>query len=505
MSTDVKIQEFAQFIGGEWTPGSTGEMFDVINPATSEVIAKVPKGTKDDVNKAVLNAKEVFESGIWSRKTQAERAQIMMRFAGKIKDYAQELIYLEGISTGATLRKIGGADIMQLILSLQQTASMSLEYEFVEALPVKQMFGANRAQLVREPLGVVAAITPFNFPLVLAMWKVAPAIAMGNSIIVKPASDTPLGTLKLAEIAVEAGLPKGVFNVITGSGSEVGEALVTHPDVEKIAFTGSTETGKKIMALASSGVKKVTLELGGKAPAIVLPDADLEVAIPGILLGVFFHAGQVCEASTRVLVHESMYDTVVEQLVAMSAKIKLGHPLDPNTGMGPVISEIQMNKILGYIDSGLEEGARLVCGGKKAEGPGLDQGFFIEPTIFADVTNDMKIAQEEIFGPVLCVMKYSTVEEAIEMANDTIYGLTAGVWSRDVVKANEIATHLRAGTIWINEWHAFRNDAPFGGYKQSGLGRELGSQVFNEYTELKSIITALTTENEQRAALGLIF
>ncbi|MER2028942.1 MAG: aldehyde dehydrogenase family protein [Solibacillus sp.] len=505
MTTDVQVKVFPQFINGEWTPPASGEFFDVINPATSEVVAKVSKGNQEDVNKAVQNAKEVFESGVWSGKTQAERAQIMLLFAGKIREHAQEIIFLEGISTGATLRKLGGADIRQLILSLTQTADLSLKYEAVLALPVNEQLGPNRSLLVREPLGVVAAITPFNFPLVLAMWKIAPAIAMGNSIIIKPASNTPLGTLKLAQLAVEAGIPPGVINVITGPGAEVGDALVTHPDVSKVAFTGSTEVGRKIMAQAAGTVKKVTLELGGKAPAIVLPDVNLEVAIPGILLGVFFHSGQVCEASTRLIVHESIYDIVVQQLVETTKKIKIGQPLDMTTGMGPVISESQMNKILDYIQSGIDEGARLVCGGKRATGPGLDNGYFIEPTIFADVTNDMKIAREEIFGPVLCVIKYSTEDEAIAIANDTEYGLSGGVWGRDVTKANEIATKINAGTVWINDWHIFRTDAPFGGYKQSGLGREQGAQVFDDYTELKNICTSLTTENAQRPALGLIF
>lgn len=505
MTTDVQVKIFPQFINGEWTPPASGEFFDVINPATSEVVAKVSKGNQDDVNNAVQNAKEVFESGVWSGKTQAERAQIMMQFAGKIRQHAQEIIFLEGISTGATLRKLGGADIRQLVLSLTQTADLSLKYEAVTALPVNEQLGANRSLLVREPLGVVAAITPFNFPLVLAMWKIAPAIAMGNSIIIKPASNTPLGTLKLAQLAVEAGIPPGVINVVTGPGAEVGDALVTHPDVSKVAFTGSTEVGRKILAQAAGTVKKVTLELGGKAPAIVLPDVNLEVAIPGILLGVFFHSGQVCEASTRLIVHESIYDIVVQQLVETTKKIKLGQPLDMTTGMGPVISETQMNKVLDYIQSGIDEGAKLVCGGKRAAGPGLENGYFIEPTIFADVTNDMKIAREEIFGPVLCMIKYSTEEEAIAIANDTKYGLTGGVWGRDVTKANEIATKINAGTIWINDWHIFRTDAPFGGYKQSGLGREQGAQVFDDYTELKNICTSLTTENAQRPALGLIF
>ena len=505
MSTEVSVKVFPQFINGNWIHSSSGELMDVINPANGEVAARVMKGNAQDVDIAVQNAKEVYESGVWSKKSQNERAQLMLNFAGKIKQSAQEIIYLEGISTGATMRKLAGADIMQMVLALTQTADLSLKYPLVEPLPVTEALGANRSLLVREPVGVVAAITPFNFPLVLAMWKIAPAIAMGNSIVVKPASDTPLGTLKLAQLAVEAGIPPGVINVVTGPGSVVGEALVTHRDVAKVAFTGSTEVGKQIMAQAAGTIKKVTLELGGKAPSIVRPDADLEQAIPGILLGVFFHSGQVCEAGTRLLVHESIYEPVVAGLAEASKKIKLGQPMDLATGMGPVISESQMNKVLSYIQSGIDEGARLVCGGKRASGPEVENGYFIEPTIFADVTNDMKIAREEIFGPVLSVIKYKTDEEAISIANDTDYGLTAGVWSRDVTKANEIATKLKAGTVWINDWHVFRTDAPFGGYKQSGLGRELGSQVFNEYTELKNICTSLVNENKHRAALGLIF
>ncbi len=499
------IQQFPLFINGQWTPVSSGETFDVINPATGEVAAKVAKASPTEVDLAVQNARDTFESGVWSGKSPAERAQVLIRFSEKIIEHANEIIYLEAISSGGTIRKLGGADIQQLVLTIQQTADLALKYQYVETLPIVSALGPSRNQIIREPIGVVAAITPWNFPLILAMWKIAPALAMGNSIVVKPASNTPLGTLKLAEIAIEAGLPPGVFNVITGPGSTIGEALVTHPEVDKVAFTGSTEVGRRIMKQASGTVKKVTLELGGKAPAIVLPDADLEIAIPGILFGVFFHSGQVCESGTRLLVHESIYEEVLQKLAAMASTIKLGNPLDPATGMGPVVSKQQMETILSYIESGKEEGARLVCGGKRATGSGLDQGYFIEPTIFADVNNDMRIAQEEIFGPVLSVIKYSTEEEAIEIANDTIYGLSGGIWTRDLVKANKIASKIKAGTIWINDWHMFRNDAPFGGYKQSGVGRELGKNVLDEYTEIKHIHTALTSENNQRPALKLLF
>lgn len=505
MSTETMVQQFPLYINGQWTPVRSGETFDVINPATSEVAAKVAKASVEEVNLAVENARQTFESGVWSGKTVAERTQVLIQFSNKIVEHANEIIYLEAISSGGTIRKLGGADIQQLVLCLQQTAQMALDYQQVETLPIITALGPSRNQVVREPIGVVAAITPWNFPLILAMWKIAPALVMGNSIIVKPASNTPLGTLKLAELAVAAGLPPGVFNVVTGPGSTVGEALVTHPEVDKIAFTGSTEVGRTIMKQASGTVKKVTLELGGKAPAIVLPDVDMELAIPGILMGVFFHSGQVCEAGTRLLVHDSIYDEVVQKLAERSATIKLGNPLDPATGMGPVVSKQQMETILSYIESGINSGARLVCGGKRASGPGLDHGYYIEPTIFADVTNEMKIAREEIFGPVLCVIRYSTEEEAIKIANDTIYGLSAGIWTRDVVKANKMAAKIKAGTIWINDWHMFRNDAPFGGYKQSGVGRELGKNVLDEYTEVKHIHTSLTNENNQRPALNLLF
>lgn len=505
MSIKTQVMEFKNFINGEWVPATNGETFDIINPANGQVAAKAAKSSPDEIDLAVRTARATFKSGVWSQKSVKERAAILDRFAGKIGEYAQEIIYLEGISSGGTIRKIAGADIKQIAFVLIETAKLAQEYDLVDTLPVVDFVGASKNEVVKEPIGVVAAVTPWNFPLLIAMWKIAPALAMGNSIVMKPASNTPLGTLKLAEIAIEAGVPAGVFNVVSGPGGVIGEALVTHPEVDKVTFTGSTEVGREIMSLSSETVKKVTLELGGKSPSIVLPDADFEIAIPGILFGAFFHAGQACESGTRLLVHESIYEETVEKLAAMATKIKLGNPLDPSTGMGPVVSEQQLNTVLSYIQSGIDEGARLVCGGKRAEGPGLDEGYYIEPTIFADVTNDMKIAQEEIFGPVLSVLKFSTVEEAIEIANDTIYGLAGGVWTKDLNQAYKIAGKLKAGTIWINDWHAFRNDAPFGGYKQSGNGRELGKRVFDEYTETKHIHVSLINENSLRLGPTLLF
>lgn len=505
MTTAVQIMEFPLFINGEWHPAANGEMFDVINPTNGEIAARVAKAGQADVEYAIRSAREAFDSGVWSRRTPQERAKVLIQFSHKIVEHAQELVFLEVVSSGGTVRRVGNSDIMQIVDVLQQTAKFALSYPYVQSLPSMNFPGPSNNQVWREPLGVCAAITAWNFPLILAMWKIAPALAMGNSIVVKPASNTPLSTLKLAELAAQAGVPAGVFNVVTGPGHSVGETLVTHSQVDKVAFTGSTEVGRKIMQSAAGTVKRVTLELGGKSPSILLPDADLEVAIPGILFGVFLHSGQICESGTRVMVHESIYEEVVQRLAMAASTIKLGNPLLETTGMGPLVSQQQLDSVLAYIQNGIQEGARLVCGGKRAEGEGLSEGYFVEPTIFADVTNDMKIAQEEIFGPVLSVIKYSDEREAVQLANDTIYGLAAGVWTRDVNKAYEIARELKAGTVWINDWHMFRSDAPFGGYKQSGFGRELGKYALDEYSQLKHVHVSLVPELSQRPWYGILF
>lgn len=505
MSVAPSLPEFGLFIDGQYTPATSGEFFEVINPAMGMPCARVAKAGPEDVNRAVESARRAFDSGVWSRATPEERAKVLIRFSQKIMEHAQELAFLEIIASGATVRRVAGADLLQIVDLLQQTAKFALEYKYVETLPVQPFPGPSHNQVWREPVGVCAAITAWNFPLILAMWKLAPALAMGNSIVMKPASSTPLSTLKLAELAAEAGVPAGVFNVVTGPGSTVGETLVTHPMVDKIAFTGSTDVGRRIMQLAATGVKRVTLELGGKSPAIVLPDANLELAIPGILFGVFLHSGQVCECGTRVIVHEAIYDEVVERLADMASRIKLGNPLDETVGMGPVVSQSQLETILGYVESGRQEGARLVCGGQRARGGPLDMGYFVEPTIFADVDNRMKIAQEEIFGPVLSVIRAKSAEEAVAIANDTIYGLAAGIWTGDLNTAYRLARDLKAGTIWINDWHMFRSDAPFGGYKQSGFGREIGKYALDEYTQLKHVHASLVHEVSNRPWYTILF
>jgi len=498
MEAAMQILDYPLYINGEWKPAKSGETFEVVNPATGEVAAKVAKAGKEDVEEAVSSARRAFDSGVWSKKSPQERADVLVQFGNKILEHAEELGYLESISSGATVRRISNLDILSIVDLLQQTAKFTVEYAYVESLPTVPFPGPSNNQIWREPIGVVAAVTPWNFPMILAMWKLAPALAMGNSIVIKPASNTPLSTLKLAELAAEAGIPAGVFNVVSGPGASIGEELVTHPSIDKVAFTGSTEVGRHIMQMASGTVKRVTLELGGKSPAIVLPDADLDITIPGILFGFLTHSGQVCESGTRVLVHDSIYEQVIEQLSELASSIKIGNPLDMGTGMGPLVSKQQLNSVLSYIESGVQEGARLVCGGKRRIVEGFENGYYIEPTIFAEVHNDMKIAREEIFGPVLSVIRYSTVEEAIEIANDTIYGLAGGIWSKDVNKAMKIARELKAGTIWINDWHMMRSDAPFGGYKQSGFGRELGRHALDEYSQVKHVHCSLVPEVSQR-------
>lgn len=504
MSTQVGVQTYDLFINGEWVPSSSGETFDVINPSNGTVVAKVAKGSKKDVDKAVESAHVAFENTEWREMSPNDRADILFAIGNNIAKHGQELVLLEALTSGGTLRRVGGNDILMMVDLFQQMAKFVKEYPFSETLPEPMFPGPAHNFVWREPLGVCAAITPWNMPMLIATWKIAPALATGNTIVIKPASNTPVSTLKLAEIISEV-VPPGVINVVPGPGGEVGESLVTHPKVEKVGFTGSTEVGRRIMMLASSTVKNVTLELGGKSPNIILEDADLDLAIPGSLFGVFLHAGQLCESGTRLFVPNSIYDDVIDRLVALTKTLKVGHQLDMNTSVGPVISQAQKDTILSYIETGKAEGARLVCGGKEAEVKGGENGFFIEPTIFADVTNDMKIAQEEIFGPVLSVIRYDTVDEAIEMANDTIYGLASGVWTRDVNKAYEIARKIKAGVVWINDWHMLRNDAPFGGYKQSGIGREMGKYSLDAYTQLKHVHTSMVHEPEKRRAFGILF
>ncbi|MEH7110011.1 aldehyde dehydrogenase family protein [Bacillus sp. JJ1764] len=504
MTVQVDVQTFYHFINGKWEPASSNETFDVYNPANGQVVAKVAKGTAADVDRAVKAAREAFDQGDWKNMKPKDRANVLYAISYKIAEHAEELVYLEAISSGGTLRRISSIDVLQMVDLFQTLAKFTLEYPFSETLPVPPFPGPAHNFVWREPIGVCAAVTPWNLPMWIATWKIAPALAMGNTVVVKPASYTPLATLKLAEI-ISSVVPPGVINVVAGPGAEVGEALVSHPQVDKVAFTGSTEVGRRIMELASKTIKNTTLELGGKSPNIILEDADLSIALPGSLFGVFLHSGQLCESGTRLFVPDKLYDEVIQGLVGLASKLKVGNPLDPTTDIGPVISKKQKETILSYIEAGKKEGAELVCGGKEVKVMGCEEGHYIEPTIFANVTNDMKIAQEEIFGPVLSVIRYSDLEDAIKMANDSIYGLAAGVWTKDVNKAYDVARRLQAGTVWINDWHMLRNDAPFGGYKQSGIGREMGKHSLDAYTQVKHVHTSMVPELDRRNWYGILF
>ncbi|MDQ0218833.1 aldehyde dehydrogenase [Peribacillus cavernae] len=504
MTVQVDIQTFPLFINGKWEPATGGETFDVHNPATGELVAKAAKASVEDVDKAVQAARDAFDKSDWKYMSPKDRSKVLNAIAHGIATNAEELVYLESISSGGTVRRIASNDILQMVDLFNTMAKFVLEYPFSETLPSPPFPGPAHNFVWREPIGVCAAITPWNMPMLIATWKIAPALAMGNTVVIKPASYTPLSTLKLAEI-ISQFVPSGVINVVTGAGAEVGEALVRHSKVDKVAFTGSTEVGRNIMSIASGTIKNTTLELGGKSPNIILEDADLDIAVPGSLFGVFLHSGQLCESGTRLFVPDKLYDQVVERLIALAETLKPGNPLDQQTEIGPVISRKQKETILSYIELGKQEGATLVCGGKEMTVSGCEGGHFIEPTIFTNVTNDMKIAREEIFGPVLSVIRYSDVEEAIAMANDSIYGLAAGIWTRDVNKAYAAARKLQAGIIWINDWHMLRNDAPFGGYKQSGIGREMGKHSLDAYTQLKHVHTSMVPELHKRSWYQILF
>ncbi|MGI8921549.1 MAG: aldehyde dehydrogenase family protein [Solirubrobacteraceae bacterium] len=493
IETAAEARAWGNYVGGEWVGASGGETFDVINPATEEVLGSVPKMSREDTQRAIATARETFDSGVWSQLAPDERSRIMLGVVEKFTEHEDELAALETAQAGMTIRATSTVVIgycinhwdyfaraanRQLQEPLEPVAFPTHSYNFV----------------LREPIGVCAGIIPWNFPLVMAVWKLAPALAMGNTMVLKPASNTPLTALRLAELLDETELPKGVVNVITGGGASVGEELASHPDVDKISFTGSTVVGRRIMQLASSTIKKCTLELGGKSPNIVYEDADIPAAVDGALWATFFHQGQVCESGTRLILPDSIHDEFIERLVERAKTITLGDPMDYDTDMGPLISSEQLETVSNYVRIGQEEGAKLVLGGKRASVDG--RGYYFEPTIFTEVDNAMTIAQEEIFGPVLSVIKVSDDDEAIAVANDTIYGLASAVWTEDYDRALETAKRLRAGTVWVNDHHLINCIAPFGGYKQSGLGRELGSYGLDEFTEVKHVHVDLTQKAE---------
>jgi acyl-CoA reductase-like NAD-dependent aldehyde dehydrogenase len=496
IDTASDVRAYGNYVGGEWVEASSGRTFDVVDPATEERIATVPDMGRDDTRRAIATARASFDSGEWSQLPGDERRDILMQVVEKLTEHEDELAALETAQSGMTIRATSTVILGFSITNWDYFARMAARPAQEPLEPVS--FPTHSYNFVlREPIGVVGAIVPWNFPLLMAVWKLAPALAMGNSVVLKPASNTPLTALRLAELIDETDLPKGVVNVITGSGGTVGEELASNPDVDKVAFTGSTEVGRRVMELASKTVKSLTLELGGKSPTIVFDDADMDSAVDGALWATFFHQGQVCESGTRLILPSSIHDEFVERLIARAKQIKLGDPSDYETDMGPLVSGAQHKRVAEYVRIGQAEGATLALGGNPTTGPD-GKGWFFEPTIFTGVDNQMTIAQEEIFGPVLSVIEVADDDEAIAVGNDTIYGLAASVWSEDYDRALMAAKALRAGTVWINDHHLLNPVAPFGGYKQSGLGVELGTYGLDQYTEIKHVHVDLTRDPDRK-------
>ncbi|HEX9776098.1 MAG TPA: aldehyde dehydrogenase family protein [Actinomycetota bacterium] len=493
------LREYKLFIDGEWADAESGETFDSVNPSTGEVAGRVARAAPADVRRAVEAARRSFDAGAWSSLSFKERSARMLQAFEVLRDRVPDLAQIEAEDAGHTLRMANLFSIAVGVENWRVTAELAGRLDEHEQLPFNDFPATSWGVARREPIGVCAAITPWNFPFILMIWKVAPALAMGNAVVIKPATYTPQSTLEFARIMNETGLfPPGTINVVPGPGAEVGEELATNPLVDKVAFTGSTEVGRRVMALASQTIKKVTLELGGKSANIMLDDADLDIAVPGSLWATFLHQGQICHSGTRLFVPSSLHDEVIARLVEAAESLTIGSALDFGSDMGPLVNRTQCETVERYVQVGLDQGAKLVTGGERVEVPGCEGGFYYRPTIFTDVGNDMRIAQEEIFGPVLSVIRYDSVEDAIAMANDSIYGLGGGVWSRDVPRALGVAKRLRTGMVWINDYHMINSYAPFGGYKQSGIGRELGIYGLNEYQETKFIHVDQVPTKEQK-------
>jgi acyl-CoA reductase-like NAD-dependent aldehyde dehydrogenase len=468
-------------IDGQAVDAQSGRTFQTVNPATEEVICAVAEAGPEDVDRAVKAARKAFEGGPWPTMRPAERQRLLWKLGDLILEHADELARLETLDNGKPIFESRQIDVPMVANCFHYFAGWATKLAG-ETLPVNPAFFT---YTLREPLGVVGAIIPWNFPMIMVGWKAAPALAAGNCVVLKPAELTPLTAIRIGELALEAGLPPGVFNVVPGKGTVAGEALVAHPGVDKITFTGSTEVGKHIMKKCADGMKKVTLELGGKSPNIVFADADLDAALRGATTGIFYGKGEVCAAGSRLLVEASVHDEFIAKLAERSAKLQPSDPLDPKTRLGALVSQDQMNKVLGYVETGTREGAKLVAGGKRA--PVGGKGFFVQATVLDQVENHMKVAQEEIFGPVLSVIRFEGADDAVRKANDIVYGLAAGIWTRDVKKAHAIARRVQAGTVWINAYNFYDAGMPFGGYKASGFGRDLGPDSLREYTQVKSV------------------
>ncbi len=481
--SDVRIEQTECFIGGKWVPAKSGKTFETVNPATEEVIAEVAEGDAADVDDAVKAARKAFESGPWARMDARDRGRLMYRLADAIEEQIDELAALETLDNGKPLSESRSGDLPLVIDCLRYYAGFADKIQGA-TLPVRgNYFSYTR----REPVGVAGQIIPWNFPMLMVAWKWGPALAAGCTIVMKPAEQTPLTCLRMAKIAQDVGIPDGVINVVPGFGPTAGAAVVKHPGVDKVAFTGETSTAQIIMKEAANTLKRVTFELGGKSPNVIMPDADLDKAAAGSYIGLFLNQGQCCCAGSRVFVHKDVHQTFVEKLVKLAANRKVGDPFDKSTEQGPQIDKAQFDKIMSFIEKGKSAGANCLTGGERAG----DKGFFIKPTVFDNVTDDMEIARNEIFGPVLSVLSFDNWEDLIQRANNTFYGLAAAIWTRDVTKAHDFARRVRAGTVWVNCYDVFDAAAPFGGFKMSGQGRELGEEGLKAYTESKTVTIAL--------------
>ncbi|MFA8438413.1 aldehyde dehydrogenase family protein [Pueribacillus sp. YX66] len=488
MSISVNTKEAQLFIGGKWVESSSGHTFEVINPASGEAFATVPDANSEDVERAVKSAQKAFESRRWHSIPPLERGRVLRKVAELIRKHQQELAQIMTRENGMPINMATFVEIPMAADCFDFFASLVVQPQG-EVVPFSLSAPSEHlAWTMREPIGIAGLITPWNFPLLMPAWKIAPALAAGCPSILKPAPETPLTALKLAELCKEAGVPDGMLHILTGK-DEAGKTIVSHPDIPKIAFTGETTTGKHILQSAAENIKRVTLELGGKSPNIIFEDADLDEAARSALFGIFYNSGQVCQAGSRILVHESVYDEFLEKLVARAKKLTVGPGTEMKNNLGPVISKEQYEKILNYIEIGKCEGATLLCGGNVPEEQ--KEGYFIEPTVFSDVSSSMRIAREEIFGPVVGVIPFKDDDEAVQIANDTIYGLAAAVWTRDIKRGLRMAQRVKSGTLWLNTYQVLSPTMPFGGYKQSGIGRESGIQALHNFLETKSVIADL--------------
>jgi betaine-aldehyde dehydrogenase len=476
-------RKYQLFIDGKWVDAESGKTFTTPNPATGATLAEVAEGDKADIDKAVAAARRAFE-GKWSKISARDRGRMMYKLAQLIEAKTPELAALETADNGKPIKETSYVDLPQVVENFEYFAGWATKIEG-ETIPVPgQMFNYT----LREPVGVCGQIIPWNFPLLMAAWKLAPALAAGNTIVLKPAEQTPVGAMELASLIQEAGFPDGVVNIVPGYGETAGAALASHPDIDKVAFTGSTEVGKIIARAAADNLTKVSLELGGKAPNIIFADADMDQAVNGAMMGIFFNQGQVCCAGSRLFVDATVKDEFLERFKERAGRVKVGDPMDKNTQMGPQVSEEQLNRIKGYVDIAKGEGAQVLAGGCTPELEGdFQKGYFFQPTIFGDVKNSMRVAQEEIFGPVVSVITFEDEEDLIKQANEVVYGLSAGLWTKDITRAHRFAKAVKAGVVWINTYNMFNAASPFGGYKQSGYGREMGKHALEMYTNVKSV------------------